>query len=740
MRILSRASLFSLLFLVSFSLLAQDESVSEKLSVEELSKAYVESMVVVIQTGRDGDDDGIGTGFVVGDGLIATSLHVIGEGRAVRVELASGETIPVSGIEAWNRKSDLAIVRVEKEGLKPIPLGDSDALPQGVEVVAFGNPRGFDFSVVKGEVSVVSATREVEDMEMIQIAIPVEPGNSGGPLMDMYGRVQGIMTMKSAFAENIGFAMPVNSLKAMLQRPNPMTMERWLKVGALDSTRWMTRFGARWTQRAGRIHVKEAGTGFSGRALCLATDEPESVPYEVGVHVKLNDESGAAGLVFGSDGDHVHYGFYPTAGELRLTHFKGPTVFNWRIIETFPSQYYRPGEWNAIKVRVEKECILCYVNDQLVLKVNDPTKKLGKVGLAKFRDTEAQFRGFQFGDHVSPMSPTLDSMEAIASLIKDLPVERAPDSRTVTKLQPFADDVQLILARKARRLEMEAEHLRKLAREVHIQSVVKELDRMFSTDEVPMSLFRAAVLISRLDNHEVRVSEMDGVLDDMIEEVRKKFGENDSDWDKVQTLKTYLFEEAGFHGSRHDYDHPANSYVDRVLEDREGLPITLSVIFIEMAERLGIRRVVGVPLPSHFVVRYLPDEGSHPLEFMDPFNGGELMTLDEAAELVEENTGMSLRDEHLLPASEHQIIMRMLMNLASHTFREDTPESTLPYLEAMVTLNPDAPFERWSRGMMRYRVGNNSGAREDFKWLLDNRPRGVDLERVNQLYHSLSDQ
>ena len=137
---------------------------------------------------------------------------------------------------------------------------------------------------------------------MIQLAIPLEPGNSGGPLLDLFGRVQGLLTLKSAVTENLGFAMPINALKPLVKKPNPIPMAKWLTIGALDPDEWTVLFGARWRQRAGRILVDGPGSGFGGRSLCL-WKAPPKVPYELAVSVKLGDESGAAGLVFHSDGD-----------------------------------------------------------------------------------------------------------------------------------------------------------------------------------------------------------------------------------------------------------------------------------------------------------------------------------------------------------------------------------------------------------------------------------------------------
>lgn len=89
--------------------------------------------------------------------------------------------------------------------LRPLPLGDAAALKQGQPLVALGHPRGLKHSVVAG---VLSGRRAIEGVEMLQLAVPIEQGNSGGPVLDMTGRVVGVVSMKSQVTPNLGFAVP----------------------------------------------------------------------------------------------------------------------------------------------------------------------------------------------------------------------------------------------------------------------------------------------------------------------------------------------------------------------------------------------------------------------------------------------------------------------------------------------------------------------------------------------------
>ncbi len=302
----------------------------------------VKRSVVVISVGdRTGRSAGVGTGFFISkDGLIATNRHVIGESRDLRVSSADGNALTVQSVHAVSKKYDLAIIRVEGNDFTPLELGMSAKVVEGEPIVAVGNPQGLRHSVVAG---IVSAKREIDGMPMLQLALPVEPGNSGGPVVDREGRVVGIVTMKSAVTENLGFAIESDRLGELISQPSPIPFERWRTIGALDRSKWEVLFGSDWRQRAGQIIVSEPGQSFGGRTLCVSKSPAPSIPFELSVQVKLGDESGAAGLAFASDGGDLHYGFYPSGGGLRLTCFRGPDVSRWQILEQVTSSYYLPG-------------------------------------------------------------------------------------------------------------------------------------------------------------------------------------------------------------------------------------------------------------------------------------------------------------------------------------------------------------------------------------------------------------
>ncbi len=696
-------------------------------TVETLAETARKSVVVISISGRDGKQQGIGAGFIISaDGLIATNAHVIGEGRPISVQLHDGRQFPVSSVYATQRAADLAIIKIDQQKLPFLELGDSTSLKQGQAVVAIGNPHGLKHSVVSG---VVSGTREIDGRSMIQLAMPIEPGNSGGPLLDLQGRVQGIITMKSLVTNNLGFAVTVNGLKPLIDKPNPIPIERWLTIGTLDPKEWTSLFGARWRQRSGHILVDGLGQGFGGRSLCLSASQPE-IPFEVQAQVKMSDESGAAGLVFHADGVDQHYGFYPSAGKLRFSRFDGPDVFAWNVLLEKPSPAYRKGDWNLLKVRVEKDRIVCFVNDEQLFESTDSRLTGGKVGLAKFRETTAEFKGFLVGKDLPRINPDPAEVDVISQLVSNISPTGNFAPKLVQELVPHGHTAVNVLRQQARRLEQQAQQLKRLAGVVHEQRVRGELVQLMQHKEEEIDLFRAALLVAWIDNDELDINASQQQLERMARHLADAIPKDATPEAKRLTLNKFLFEDSGFHGSRGDYYNKSNSYINEVLDDREGLPITLSVIYLELARRIGLE-TVGIGLPSHFVVEQRPP--ADPRQFIDVFEGGKPLSRTEAGELVRKNTDRPLNEEELNPVTKKMIISRIIQNLLGLARESEDPTAMLRYIETLVELDPTAGQQRWLRAVFRFELGMLDEAQVDIDWLLQTAPPGIDFGRVKEL-------
>ncbi len=168
---------------------------------------------------------GVGTGFIVDSkGYILTNSHVVSDGKASDVTVLFNDGSKTKGKVLWNDPSiDLAIVKVEKTGLPVADLGDSDSVRTGDIAIAIGNPLGLEFqkSVTQGIISGLDRSIQTEQSSMtglIQTDASINPGNSGGPLLNDKGQVIGINTAKASGAEGLGFAIPINTAKPIVEQ------------------------------------------------------------------------------------------------------------------------------------------------------------------------------------------------------------------------------------------------------------------------------------------------------------------------------------------------------------------------------------------------------------------------------------------------------------------------------------------------------------------------------------------
>jgi S1-C subfamily serine protease/regulator of sirC expression with transglutaminase-like and TPR domain len=732
------------LFVLLALILDQDFAIAQPSSVELPEAAEVltdtqslveqvqKSVVVVTFTDRDGQTQGLGSGFIVGsDGLVATNLHVIGEARPITVRTLDGQEYPVRSIHAHERSVDLAVLKIDATDLPALELGDSETLVQGQPLVAFGNPQGLEHSVVNG---IVSAIREeVDGVPMIQLAIPIERGNSGGPVVDLEGRVHGLLTLKSLVTENLGYAVAINALKPLLAEPNPIAMSKWLTIGILNPRHWTApEDGARWTQRAGHILVNGIADGFGGRSLCLSTTEGPALPFEVAVSVKMNEADGAAGLAIHCDGD-THYGFYPSSGSLRFSRFDGPVVYDWHVLREEQSPHYRPGEWNRIKLRVEAGRFVCFCNDELVFEIADAEYESGRIGLVKFRHTTAEFKGFAVGDELPSLRASPELLQRITDLVDDIPTRRPPTEELIDEVAAAGEGSGLVLEERARNLELQAQRLRELARAAHAAQVRSELSVALSPAEGEPDLLHAALLIAALDNDELDVGFYRRAVDDLAAEFVDSLPADVTPTDRLAAFHRFFFEEQGFHGSRTNYYTPSNSYLNEVIDDREGLPITLSLLYVELARRAGLE-AEGIGLPGHFVAQVkLPE--SEP-QLIDVFDRGRSMSRDEAVTQVV-GRGLEWDDEYLRPQTPREIITRMQRNLVNLANESSDPEAALRYTEIVLALNPDSAEDRLLKAVLCYNTGRATEGLEEVNWVLDREPEGILLDRVRALRAAL---
>ncbi|MDQ2898421.1 MAG: transglutaminase-like domain-containing protein [Acidobacteriota bacterium] len=199
----------------------------------------------------------------------------------------------------------------------------------------------------------------------------------------------------------------------------------------------------------------------------------------------------------------------------------------------------------------------------------------------------------------------------------------------------------------------------------------------------------------------------------------------------VAAANRYLFREIGLSGNADDYYHPHNSCLNQVLSEHKGIPITLSLIYIEVARRLA-KPVRGIGLPGHFLVRY--DDGEYST-FIDPFHGGRLLEDHDCYALAQ----ATVADPRMLaPVSKRQIILRMIHNLRGIYVSQGAYAKELQILDLLVRADPDAAEEYKHRGLAHLRSRQMRAAKADLRRYLQLAPDAPDRGEIERQVRAIA--
>jgi len=202
--------------------------------------------------------------------------------------------------------------------------------------------------------------------------------------------------------------------------------------------------------------------------------------------------------------------------------------------------------------------------------------------------------------------------------------------------------------------------------------------------EEDIQLDRAALYLAGEEYPSLDVTAFLAQLDAFATRVFLQVNDKSSPSDMARAIAVHLFTDVGFRGNSGEYYSPDNSFLNRVIETRTGIPITLSVVFMEVGRRLGLR-CSGIGLPGHFIVG-LDDTG----EYLDPFNGGVPLSVEDCRILVQRMSGGQLEwtDQFLEPLTKHDILFRMLNNLKSIYMEAAAFPKAVGVIQRMVITSP----------------------------------------------------
>lgn len=256
-----------------------------------------------------------------------------------------------------------------------------------------------------------------------------------------------------------------------------------------------------------------------------------------------------------------------------------------------------------------------------------------------------------------------------------------------------------------------------------------------SQPDEQIDLALSALYIAQEEYLDLKIVEYLNVLDTMALAVKERLPAQKYPLKIIQTINSYLYDDLKFNGNTSEYYDPRNSFLNDVIERRMGIPITLSLVYLEIAKRIDFP-MVGVGMPGHFLIR--PQVVEMEI-FVDPFNRGEVLFYDDCQERIMQVYGqpVTMQPEFLATISNRHFLARMLSNLKLIYLNGQQLEKALAAIERIILLFPNAITEIRDRGLVYYQIGRWVAAVEDFETYLQKVPDAQDAPVIHRLIKQL---
>jgi regulator of sirC expression with transglutaminase-like and TPR domain len=261
-----------------------------------------------------------------------------------------------------------------------------------------------------------------------------------------------------------------------------------------------------------------------------------------------------------------------------------------------------------------------------------------------------------------------------------------------------------------------------------MNAVRSEFGRLVAREPIPLA--RGALLIAKEEYPDLDVEHYLDRMTALARQAESLVSVGANTVERVQLLSGFLFDEQGFAGNREEYSDPRNSFLNQVLERRRGIPITLSVIYLDIGRRLGLN-LYGVSFPAHFLVKAVDERGEL---IIDPFNGGEILGLEEICARLAQVYGrpMELEPAMLRAVGARQILTRMLRNLKSIYMTAGDWRRSLAALDRILMVDARAADELLERAGLYERLECFKAALDDYQGFLSQAPDHRGAERARE--------
>ena len=248
-------------------------------------------------------------------------------------------------------------------------------------------------------------------------------------------------------------------------------------------------------------------------------------------------------------------------------------------------------------------------------------------------------------------------------------------------------------------------------------------------------LLEAAAAVAQDEYPELDVQRVLGEVDQLLARLKRRLASDAPALQRLRTLNQFFFRDLSFGGNLNDYYDPDNSYLHAVLRTRRGIPITLAVIWLELAAGLGLQ-AKGVAFPGHFMLKVTLPKGQ---VIIDPFTGQSLSREELSQRLEPYRQRSGLVDDFEVPlalylqaASPREIIARMLRNLKEIYISQEDHARLIAVLDRLLVLQPDSWSDHRDRGLAWAEQGDAQRALPDLQAYLDHAEDALDLDVVSQ--------
>ena len=264
------------------------------------------------------------------------------------------------------------------------------------------------------------------------------------------------------------------------------------------------------------------------------------------------------------------------------------------------------------------------------------------------------------------------------------------------------------------------------------ETMSERLRQIVSGPDEDISLAEAALLIAGHGYPDLNVAAYLSRIEELAYNLRLRIAEDESIPDRISALNQFLFGDLGFGPNSEDYYDPRNSFLNEVLERRTGIPITLSVIYLELGRKIGLP-LQGVSFPGHFLVKCAVPEGA---VVLDPYSGGASLDLQDLQKRLRDVRGgevsRAIVAEMLVSATNKEIIVRLLRNLKAIYLREHNLDKALPIMNWIIATMPDQTEELRDRGMIYQELECPRAALADFETYLTRSPSCEDADDIRR--------